>query len=741
MLAVTDIVNNVDDMVSKHDKGTLTFKSASIDLLQIGLDVLPAARGAKLLNPAKSAIQEAKGVANMRLVLFDAVQFGGQFIVMYERTKEQLVEIQDKQISVLAEKYRALIDLQTQVAEGKLNASDPQLRQKQADIEADAKAIRDTVTTTWTQAVQHQATFFVGSHLVGGHEEAAAGAKANEETHFEREIPREVTTLRKTAANTFEGEPQNLRVAHAHYQAEGVQTSAIEYDPATDTAHFDITDKTTGTKTRIEAPMRSVRSFSELRGVQNTVVGHPVDKTTGFAVIEKLNRGDASALASVGIGDAGGGKLPEEHEFGLGELSNGTVVVVIGQEAAVDWAHLPGMTPRAHTHPPSVHDIPPQQNGARSVPLTELLMPTPVPYLAREVVFPTPADFIVMAHLGVDGHVVVTDFVVRDNNVMKPPEGDTGPRLIFTILGSHEIGARTDGRKVYKAKVVGKSGSETPINHDVWVVQDLNDTTGHIFMTQPADVVLNEPGKAAPHTESTSGGEHATEQTPATKTEAQRGAPKAPLTPADVKRKQALMKKWRALGITELRELVRLRERAGETTYEPDTPEHKVNAWDHTESDKTFEKWSPRYHRALENSRFGLEREAELRARLDNGNGKVTSKVVQTARGARQMDAATPTRYFQLKTGDAWLSRERPGGQLPHLEAILRDRLADKPVVWVVEGKATQQLRDMLAGKDPLNEKITGPQGPKTPIELFEGEGAFEAAVKKYGLPPKKEDE
>lgn len=109
MLAVADIVNNVDDMVSKHDKGKLTLKSASIDMMQIGLDVLPAARGAKFLNPAQSAIQEAEGAANMRLVLFDAVQFGGQFIVMYERTKEQLVEIQDKQNSVMAEKYRALI--------------------------------------------------------------------------------------------------------------------------------------------------------------------------------------------------------------------------------------------------------------------------------------------------------------------------------------------------------------------------------------------------------------------------------------------------------------------------------------------------------------------------------------------------------------------------------------------------------------------------------------------------------
>jgi hypothetical protein len=271
-------------------------------------------------------------------------------------------------------------------------------------------------------------------------------------------------------------------------------------------------------------------------------------------------------------------------EFGLGELANGQVVVVVGQEAAVDWAYLPGMTPRAHTHPPAVHDIPPQRDGTRSISLAELVEPKPDPYLAREVVFPTGADFIVMAHQGVDAHVVVTAFVLRDGKVMKAPEGDTGPRLIFTILGAHEIGARPDHRKVYKAKVVGKSGSETPINHDVWIVAEADDTNGGIFMTQPADIVLNETGKSA-HSESTSGREHPAEQTPATKTEARR-----PLTPADVKRKRALMTNWRDLRLTELRELVRLRERAGEATYEADTPEHKVNAWDHTNSDKTFDK-------------------------------------------------------------------------------------------------------------------------------------------------------
>jgi len=308
MLALTGIVNNVDHMVSNHDKGKLTFQNASIDLLAIGLSVLPALRGAKLLNPAKSAIEEVKGLVNMRLMLFDAVQIGGQFIVMAEQTQEQLVEIQDKQISAMAEKYRALIDLQKQVHEKKLNESDPRLRQMQADIEADAQAIRDTVITTWSQAVLHQAAFFIGPHLVGGHEEAAAGANANRNTHFEPHVPREVTGLRKTAANTFETDAPSLRVVHAHYEGEGVQTSAITYDHEAGTAHFEITDKSTGTKTRIEAPINGDNSVGEPHGAQNKAAGRPVSSPTNKPSDAVINRSrEAGQPADRSVPDAANG--------------------------------------------------------------------------------------------------------------------------------------------------------------------------------------------------------------------------------------------------------------------------------------------------------------------------------------------------------------------------------------------------------------------------------------------------
>jgi hypothetical protein len=129
------------------------------------------------------------------------------------------VQVREKQISMLAEKYRALIELQNKVAKHELNPSDPQLAQKQEDIEADAKAIRDTVTTTWTQAVQNHATFFVGAHLLGGGEEVAAGHAANEDTQFQaRRAPvREPDEMVHEGKKSY-GEPIEFKVANEKHQ-------------------------------------------------------------------------------------------------------------------------------------------------------------------------------------------------------------------------------------------------------------------------------------------------------------------------------------------------------------------------------------------------------------------------------------------------------------------------------------------------------------------------------------------
>jgi hypothetical protein len=170
ILAVSDIVHNLDDIITRRDQGTLGTSTLMVDLAAIGLDVLPALRSAKFLDSASNraaqtldATRPASAGRGWKRWTFDIGNFVGQTLVMTERTRHDLAEIQDRQIGALSERYRKMIELQ----ELRLNDSDPRLVELRAEIEADAKAIRDTVATTWANAVLHHSAMFVGPQLLG----------------------------------------------------------------------------------------------------------------------------------------------------------------------------------------------------------------------------------------------------------------------------------------------------------------------------------------------------------------------------------------------------------------------------------------------------------------------------------------------------------------------------------------------------------------------------------------------
>jgi len=164
ILAATSIINSVDDMYTRHTKGKDSFKTDVIDLATIGLDLLPAARSAKFLNPSKAVLQEIKATGrNWRLVAFDAVSNAAEIVVMTEQIRDELAEIQDKQIGGMAERYQKMVELQSQ----NLNDSDPRLATMRAEIDRDAKAIRDTTQTTWMKGIGDRAAFRVGAHMLG----------------------------------------------------------------------------------------------------------------------------------------------------------------------------------------------------------------------------------------------------------------------------------------------------------------------------------------------------------------------------------------------------------------------------------------------------------------------------------------------------------------------------------------------------------------------------------------------
>jgi hypothetical protein len=201
-----------------------------------------------------------------------------------------------------------------------------------------------------------------------------------------------------------------------------------------------------------------------------------------------LNRGDASALAELGV--SGKGPFPMGVEYGLGDAGNGVVVVVRGGAAVVDWAQFPGIKPLAHTHPRT--EI---YSDSKTVRLNEILKDTTDPLRSREQVFPSGADFIVMAQNNIAGHVVYTEFVIKNGVVRAVPRGDTGPRVNFTIVKSGEYGINSKGEIVYQATVEMRSGHE-PVTKTltVYIVQTAGTADGHIFMSKPKGVMEKPPG-------------------------------------------------------------------------------------------------------------------------------------------------------------------------------------------------------------------------------------------------------
>ena len=167
LLTVTSTVANVDELVTKHANGTLTTRDVGVTLAQVGLDFLPYAKGARLLQ------------TEARLVAFEVANHAGMAVVMALHTREEIAQIENGEIPALAEQYRALLAL-----EKSTNPSDPELERKRTEIAEGAQRIRDTTRNVWTKAVGHNGIFMVGSHVL---------------TSIQR--------TRVATAVTFEGEP------------------------------------------------------------------------------------------------------------------------------------------------------------------------------------------------------------------------------------------------------------------------------------------------------------------------------------------------------------------------------------------------------------------------------------------------------------------------------------------------------------------------------------------------------
>lgn len=200
----------------------------------------------------------------------------------------------------------------------------------------------------------------------------------------------------------------------------------------------------------------------------NEVVGYVRSHADGIALMQRLMRGDPSALAEVGF-HRDGTFDPSTREWGLGKLGD-KFVLIAGEHTTVDWSVVAGVTPIGHSHP-----IDPGRERRHDKQVLDLAKITQQSAdalnLDAALVFSSPADIYVAAIAGVKEHTIPIPYEHLGGTEItlasKEPSGRQPLVLVLrnaTYLGNSEAGAmrfsadaiiRADGQPVWQGRIDG----------------------------------------------------------------------------------------------------------------------------------------------------------------------------------------------------------------------------------------------------------------------------------------------
>jgi hypothetical protein len=302
------------------------------------------------------------------------------------------------------------------------------------------------------------------------------------------------------------------------------RTSKLKYDRTTNTMYFEVHGG--GSRPiRVQAalPARIVTA-GEWTSMSNRIVGTRAfrDVNKAMNVARAAVKGDFDKLArELGVELPDVVRTGDGLELGIGQLPDGTYVVIKGGIGEVDWSSLPGVEPVAHTHShldkqdikstdgtvlgqTPGNDLNPDMSGQERVPLEDLQKPSAGPVWNRDVVLPTGADVDMMARRGRREHRVITGFIVKDGFVIKAAPDYDGKLLEFRIVNSVEVGT-VDGAAVSKATIVGVFDGRQVLSFEVHAKgptaasADMPaDIHGQIFIGPPPGFVAKSPAVGGP---------------------------------------------------------------------------------------------------------------------------------------------------------------------------------------------------------------------------------------------------
>lgn len=302
----------------------------------------------------------------------------------------------------------------------------------------------------------------------------------------------------------FVAEPHTLSAHRDAWSASRPRdkVSKVAYDAETNTMYFEVRSGKSRFRVEADLPPRIVDA-ADFLSLENRIIGKPVKKeSVGLEILRDLNRGNFEVLRKLGVDVPRGIKPPEGTEFGLGVTPDGRYVVVRGKDFQVDWSSFPDVIPIAHTHPSTPgNDL--THTGSDRVPLANLFEHTANPLLARELVFPSPADVSLVARRRVRAHRVITEFVLVNGQVAKAQIGDNTPRIEWVIREAREVGRTPFGEPVFESILVAEVGGMAVGTRKVWSVKpdgaggervDVSDPVlGNHFMEAPRFHPIEEP--------------------------------------------------------------------------------------------------------------------------------------------------------------------------------------------------------------------------------------------------------
>ena len=493
-LAVYNSVDTLDNMAQLRAKGTLTSMNVATGVAEIGLNFLPYVGELK-------AVATAGKVARYAL---EGVTIAGMGTIMTVQAIESIRQIRDGQITEIAKLDGDIRELE------RTNPSDPKLAGMRADLDAKIKAAQKVSAQVFQQLAESGAIMLVQmaalkaiesnmaaktvasmkseglfhpSEGIEPHYDPKTGTIRGDETKLGKMKPDEIAKLKIAYATDMaakQAEMANVlgtdkvKITRGGEKitikpdGEGGYTVEIPtekpFNEALDEAWK--TRKATDPKAPADRPPPVVAEIkptldpADILSKQNIAVGTHV-KTEGEAqaILGKLAAGDHSAFKALGMEAPPKSFDTRSVEWGIGQLPDGSFILIRGEGGAVNWAGFGGVRPVAHSHP--LNDAKLIKGGTTSFP--ELVKGGGKGGELNKVnVFPSAADVAFCVRNGLGEHTVQTPYVAKGGGkIGNPTPGVHEPQVAIKILQPERVGSWAGNAEigVYKSKMVATDAS------------------------------------------------------------------------------------------------------------------------------------------------------------------------------------------------------------------------------------------------------------------------------------------